>query len=429
MSDKPPFRSSSPSSGPGLKAWLALGGAAAVLVMAALLARNGGFLSGPREPEVIVTSGTVAAGETMARVLGNRGLAADQVRGTQNALASVFDLRRMRPGDNFEIETSTANVFRRLTYHTDPIHSFTVTRSSAGVYEAATAVQRTVWRERLIQGEITEFLYRDLMKLGFDETFVANLVADLADNIMGWRVDFFSEQRPGDRFGVLLEQEYIEGSDTPLWKGRGRIVAAYYEGKATRQKMNLAIRFTPQGEKRPEYYDEVGGAVRRAFLRAPFTHGAFRVSSGYNPRRMHPILRVYRPHHGTDYAAATGTPVAAIGKGTVITAGWKGGYGRCVEIRHNGTYVSRYGHLSSIAVRLGQSINQGQYIGRVGSSGLSTGPHLHFEMLVNGSQRNFLTMSFPAAASVAPKDKADFERVRDAVLPRLKGQPAAPAAS
>jgi murein DD-endopeptidase MepM/ murein hydrolase activator NlpD len=197
-------------------------------------------------------------------------------------------------------------------------------------------------------------------------------------------------------------------------------LAANYIGKATRVKENVAIRFQPKEANRPDYYDAEGKAVRRAFLRAPFTHGAFRISSRFNPRRFHPILRTYRPHHGTDYAAPYGSRVSSVGKGAVIFAGWKGGYGNCVEVRHNSTYVSRYGHLSRIGVRTGQSIQQGGYVGNVGNTGLSTGPHLHFEMLVNGESRNFLKMDFPAASSVPSANLSDFKRVRDEVMDRFK---------
>jgi murein DD-endopeptidase MepM/ murein hydrolase activator NlpD len=265
-------------------------------------------------------------------------------------------------------------------------------------------------------------MYKDLLVMGYDESFVANLVGDLADNIFAWRIDFFTEQRPGDTFDVLMEQEYKVGSETPLWNGRGRILAAKYIGKATKVKENTAIRFQAKNDKRPDYYDIDGKAVRRAFLRAPFTHGAFRISSRFNPKRFHPILRTYRPHHGTDYAAGVGTPVAAIGKGTVVRAEWYKGYGNCVDIRHTNKYISRYGHLSKMAVKRGDSIHQGQYIGKVGSTGLSTGPHLHFEMLVDGVQRNFLTMTFPAASAVSGGEMGEFGRIRDEVLQRLNSR-------
>ncbi len=402
--------------------WVAIGLGLSACVALSFLFMQGEVaprFSGPPEPEVIVTTGTVKPGDVFALMLQRSGVPAMQIGSVQKAMSRLYDLRKIQPGHAYEVIFSTDGVFQKFIYRTDPINAYSVVRSTENQFTAGHDTTETVWVEKRVSGKITENMYKDLMKQGYDETFVANLVADLGDNIFGWRIDFFTEQRPGDTFEVLMEQEFPVGGDKPLWNGRGRILAARYNGSATKMKENVAVRFIEPGQKRPDYYDENGGAVRRAFLRAPFTHGAFRVSSGFNKHRFHPILRVYRPHHGTDYAAAVGTPVAAIGKGVVVRAEWYKGYGNCVDVRHNSRYTSRYGHLSKIAVRRGQSIAQGQYIGRVGNTGLSTGPHLHFEMLVDGTQRNFLTMSFPAAASVATPHMAEFRQQRDEILARL----------
>ncbi|OVE77596.1 hypothetical protein BVX98_02415, partial [bacterium F11] len=204
--------------------------------------------------------------------------------------------------------------------------------------------------------------------------------------------------------------------------GAGRILAAYYKGAATKEKDNYAIRFQATGDKRAEYFDLKGKAVRKVFLRAPFKRGNFRISSRFSRRRFHPIKRIYRPHHGVDYAASVGTPIAAIGKGTVVHAGWKGAYGKCLEIRHTKRYTSRYGHLSKFRVKKGETVEQGQYIGNVGTTGLSTGPHLHFEMHVNGKQENFLRLNFPSGKPISAKNIDEFRKVRDQVLVRLKSE-------
>jgi murein DD-endopeptidase MepM/ murein hydrolase activator NlpD len=339
----------------------------------------------------------------------------------EKTLGQHYDLRRLQPNHTYDIITSTDHIFKKFVYHTSAVQTYTVSVSSLGVYDCVEKTILTEWKEKRVTGTVTESMYKDLMKQGYDAVFVSNLVDEMADNILGWQIDFFTEQRPGDKFDVLLEQEYAVGSSTPIPRRLQRIIVASYTGHATRKKENIAIRYLEPDAKKPDYYDPEGNAVRKAFLRAPFTRGSFRISSRFNLHRFHPILRTYRPHHGTDYAASIGTPVSAIGKGTVVRAEWYKGYGRCVDIRHNGTYTSRYGHLSAIAVRAGQSVGQGQYIGRVGSSGLSTGPHLHFEMLVNGEQRNFLAMSFPAAAAVQDKNKADYFRVRDQTLAHFNG--------
>lgn len=404
-----------------VRIWLAVGLGLFSLTALLLLLRGApsfGF-KGSDEPPVVVSTGTIRPGDTLAGALSRHGLEYAFIHGIQTTLGKAFNLRRLQPGHFFEIHTSTTGTLLSFHYHVDPIRWYKIQRSTTGVYDFSEESIKTVWMEKTVRGTVSENIYKDLLKQGYDESFVANLVGDLADTIFAWRIDFFTEQRPGDEFTVLLEQEFPVGGDTPLWGGRGRILAASYVGKGTRTRENIAIRYQSPSDDRPDYYDPEGNAVRKAFLRAPFTHGAFRVSSGFNRRRLHPILRVYRPHHGTDYAASRGTPVASIGKGRVITAGWKGGYGKCVEIRHSGKYISRYGHLSSIGVKKGASVSQGQYIGRVGSTGLSTGPHLHFEMLVDGVQRNFLTMTFPAASAVAKKNMSDFNRVKDELLARL----------
>lgn len=394
-------------------------GSLAAVTLLLLLAKGRGcsVFKGIPEPIVVITTGTVKDGDIFATVLAREKLPTDVAGKIQSTISPAFNLRRMRPGDLYEIAMTTDSIFLSFTYHETPTHSYTVSRSSLAVYSVAESTKSTSWSDIVVQADVETFLLRDLLKAGYQNAFANWLVNDLADNIFAWRVDFFTEQRPGDRLTALVEQQFIEGTDKPLYGGR--VLAASYTGKGTKRKENIAIRYRVPGAKRDDYFDEDGNAVRKAFLRAPFTYGAFRVSSGFNPKRFHPILRTYRAHHGTDYAAARGTPVAAVGKGQVVRAGWYKGYGNCVDIRHTPKFTSRYGHLSRIGVRYGQSVNQGQYIGNVGSTGLSTGPHLHFEMLVDGVQKNFLRMDFPSAASVPKEHMDDFKRVKEELMNRL----------
>lgn len=279
---------------------------------------------------------------------------------------------------------------------------------------------QTFWAEELITGKTTENIYKDLLREYKDETFVANLVSDLGDRIFAWRVDFFSEQRVGDRFAFLIEREYLSESKKPL--PSIRILAALYEGSGTKTKRNLAFRYKCSECNTNEYFDENGEASKRIFMRAPFTHKAFRISSSYNRSRFHPVLRIWRPHHGTDFAAPVGTPVSAIGLGKVVFAGWKGGYGNCIDIRHNSQYLSRYGHLSKILVGVGDKVDQGQTIGKVGNTGVSTGPHLHFEMHVYGQQKNFARLNFPSVQNVSVKDMAGFQKIRNIYQNKLESK-------
>ncbi|MCG3204208.1 MAG: Murein DD-endopeptidase MepM [Elusimicrobia bacterium] len=415
---------SSPIS-PRQRVALILGSVSLILLIALLLPKKAKHFFSPAPPPVVITTGTVQSGDVFGLLLTRHGkLDPKYVAPVQKAFREQFRPESIQPGHHFEIVTSTTGIFQKLTYKIDPTQSFVVTRSSGDVYQSEQVTQKTVWMEKRISVEVTKFLEWDLRNAGYEPTLIDNLTYELGESIFGWRIDFFTEQRKGDRLDVLLEEEYIVGEDHPIKGGKHmRVITASYTGSGTKNKENVAIRFQSHDAKRADYFDPEGKAMRREFLRAPFTKGVFRISSGFNPRRLHPILRVYRPHHGTDYAASVGTPVAAIGKGTVVRAEWYKGYGNCIDIRHNNRYVSRYGHLSKIAVRRGQVVEQGRYIGKVGNTGLSTGPHLHFEMLVNGAQQNFLRMNFPASSSVAKSDMPDFYRVRDEALARLAARP------
>lgn len=407
--------------------WPILGGLIVLTFLLLLLRGRKFFFSPPPKPlDVVISSGTVKEGDIMSTILEAKNVPPDLVTKIQATIGKSFDLRRMKPKDTFEVATTTTNVFLKFIYHNDPTHAYIIERSSMGVLSSTEEFHATTWEEKIVSCKIQEFLYRDLLKQGYSENFVANFTAEIGDSIFPWQIDFLSEQRPGDVVQVLLQQEEL--TETRAAVHRLKVLAAYYQGSGTRKKDNYAVRYRIPGANRDDFYDLDGNAIRKAFLRAPFTIANFRISSNWSQSRFHPILRVWRPHHGTDYAAPYGTRVSCIGKGTVIFAGWKNGYGNCVEVRHNSTYVSRYGHLSRIGVRPGTSVQQGGYVGNVGNTGLSTGPHLHFEILVNGVSKNFLKMDFPAASSVPAANLDDFKRVRDEVMNRLN-QKVAQAAS
>jgi murein DD-endopeptidase MepM/ murein hydrolase activator NlpD len=192
--------------------------------------------------------------------------------------------------------------------------------------------------------------------------------------IFGWDIDFYSETRPGDVCKVLFERRFAD--DRP--SGYGHVLCAVYEGKKTGKK--TAVRFNGK------YYDDKGFELAKEFLRAPLP-GTLRVTSHYG-RRFHPILKRWRRHNGVDYGAPVRTPVMSVARGRVTFAGWKRGYGKYVCVKHDNGIESRYGHLSHIYVRKGQRVKQRHMIGRVGSTGLSTGPHLDFQLVENGKNIN-----------------------------------------
>jgi murein DD-endopeptidase MepM/ murein hydrolase activator NlpD len=202
----------------------------------------------------------------------------------------------------------------------------------------------------------------------------------LADKIFAWQIDFSRDLRPGDGYRILYERQVRPDGTARSW----RVIGALFD---LGEKQHSAFWYRlPDGTE--DYYDRDGESLRRAFLRAPLEFR--RISSAFSTGRFHPILKKSRPHHGIDYAAASGTPIRAVGDGVVARAGWGGGYGNVVEIRHRSAYSSRYAHMRAFApgIRPGVRVRQGDLIGYVGSTGLSTGPHLHYEFHENGRPIN-----------------------------------------
>jgi undecaprenyl-diphosphatase len=223
----------------------------------------------------------------------------------------------------------------------------------------------------------------------------AGVIMEFAD-IFAWKIDFLTEPRKGDTFALIWEERRTAlGVLCPA-----KILGAVYHGVETGEE--YAFRY------RDSYYNEKGASLRRAFLRAPLSYR--RISSYFSRARFHPILRIYRPHNGIDYAAQSGTPVSAVADGTVAFAGWKGGYGKFIELHHGGTYVTGYGHLRSFAkgLRAGKKVSQSDVIGYVGMTGLATGPHLDFSIKKNGRFVNFLKLDLPPAASLKGAELESF---------------------
>jgi len=223
----------------------------------------------------------------------------------------------------------------------------------------------------------------------------------LAD-VLSYDIDFFTELRKGDQFSILIEERYVEGA----FVSYGEVLYGWYNGTEARAGCSFYRGVGGRGG----YYDLDGKSLKRAFLKSPLNYR--RISSQFTNRRFHPILKTYRPHHGVDYAAAAGTPVVSLGDGTVEYAGWKGGYGKYIRIRHDRSHSTCYGHLSGFApgVRAGAKVQQGQKIGYVGRTGLATGPHLHFEVIENGRSINPLAMRSTPAEPIPSNMLGDFRK-------------------
>lgn len=314
------------------------------------------------------------------------------------SMKDIFDFRRCMPGDRAVLVTAADSQFKRFEYHRSPTRYYLVTTSDTGMVasEVTLNTQRKIY---FVEGSIKSSLYKSILDSG-EGPELAYLLSD----IFAWDIDFNVETRVNDRFSVLVVKEYLDSD----FIGYGPILYATYAGNAGAYE---ATRFEDT-KGRADYYDKKGKSLRKLFLRSPLQYR--RITSYFSKRRFHPILKIYCPHHGVDYAAPVGTPISAIGDGVVTFAGWKGGYGRLIYLKHSNGYQSGYGHLSGFArgIKKGKRVHQGQLIGYVGNTGRSTGPHLHFEMKRNGRFINPLQIKVPAAAPITRERMALFQKQR-----------------
>ena len=329
------------------------------------------------EPSLTITNLKVARNQTFSELMQTIGFTPQTVQDVLDGARSVYNLNQIHEGKTVKVTASAGNLFDRLEYNIDPTQTLVVTRKNDSIsaeilhYKPDTKVQE-------LGGLIEGSLYATIDRLGGDD----QLVVDFAD-IFEWDVDFFKDLQPEDQFKIVYERNFINGQPY----GNGRILAA--------QLVNKGHTYTAYGfqsDKNWMYYSEDGKAMRRAFLAAPLKFS--RISSGFTSHRYHPILHTYRAHYGIDYVAPTGTPVRAIGNGTVLSAGWAGGAGKMISIRHNKEISTFYCHLSRFAagIKKGASVTQGEVIGYVGMTGLATGPHLDFRFMKNGKLVNFLSV-------------------------------------
>lgn len=324
---------------------------------------------------------------------------------------SVFDLRQVRAGNELAIGRSVMGTLRAIRYRIDTDRMLLISATGSEFHsEIKTIPSRTELVG--VTGQIQDSLFDAVTNAG-EKPELAMRLAD----IFGWDLDFYTDPRTGDTFRVVVEKKILANGE---FGGYGRVLAAEYDndGRAYR-----AVLFhDPAGN--PAYYTPDGKSMKKVFLHSPLKFAA-RITSHFSLSRYHPILKIYRPHLGTDYAAPTGTPVQTVGDGRVIYAGRKGEDGNLVEIRHANDYMTYYMHLSRVLVRNGQQVQQGQTIGLVGMTGLATGPHLDFRIQRHGQFVNFERLPLPPSQPVAKSEWAEFTAACDADLahmPSLPGQ-------
>ncbi len=370
----------------------------------------GPALQPPAAAEV-VTRDTLRAGESLGAVLRSMGLRGTAFSEALRAVREHQSLRRLRPGVAVEVAARVPERVSRVVLDLDRDRSLHLARGPGGWSADLDSVPVTTDSIR-IAGVVRSSLWEAEL-LGDTARLAPNEEYDILDRlsqIYAWQVDFFRDIRSGDAFRLLIERDLRPDGTIR----RARVLAAEFFNDGRRLP---AVRFVvPDGPV--EYYDAEGEATRKAFLRAPLEFG--RRTSGFSRRRYHPVLKRYRSHRGVDYGAPRGTPVMATGDGLVTRAGWWNGYGRVVEIRHNTRHRTRYAHLHRITVRRGERVEQKDVIGRVGATGLATGPHVHYEFLVNGTQRNPARVDLPPGEPVPEAHRSEYREVRDARLTLLR---------
>ncbi|MFA7684403.1 MAG: peptidoglycan DD-metalloendopeptidase family protein [Syntrophales bacterium] len=353
----------------------------------------------PPRSQFQVVQDLVMKGETMLAIFEKHGLDISELFAMRDVAADVHPLRAIHAGQPYRLTLDSESRVNSFVYWINRDSYLQIKRVSTGGFHAERGELAYDKKLMTLSGAIADNL---VSSVGEDREHLL-LALNLSD-IFAWDIDFTTDLRKGDTFKVITEGYFYNGR----FRKYGNIVAAEFTNNG---ELFKAYRFEHDGKI--AYYDEDGNARKKAFLKAPLNFR--RISSHYSKGRFHPVLKIWRPHHGVDYAAATGTPVCTVGDGTVVQAGWCGGYGKMVVVRHPNGWHTRYGHLSRIAkdVKKGKRLEQGQIIGNVGSTGIATGPHLHYEVRIGDKSVNPLTLKFPKGWPVPRKEFPAFCSVRD----------------
>jgi len=374
----------------------------------------------PPPPEYLERMVTVRSGDTFIKLMTGAAVSRSDAHGAIRAMRELYNPRDIRPGQTltarFESSNATGQgqIFVGLSFMPTIDQTIRVNRTEAGSFEASLIERELDHRVAHLGGSIDASLYTAAIRAGLPPTVVVDLI-----RLFSWDVDFQRDIQPGDSFNVLVERSHLKNGDIARW---GDVLYAEMTVSGKTQRYFRFDSKNKKGRTHVGYFNEKGYSARKPLLKTP-VDGA-RLSSGFG-RRRHPILGYTRMHRGVDFAAPSGTPIYAAGNGTIASVGRNGGYGRYIRIRHNGRYSTAYGHMRRFARKMkrGKRVRQGDIIGYVGSSGRSTGPHLHYEVLIAGRQVNPLRLRLPPGIRLKGPDLAAFSAVQTYLNRRLAAIP------
>ena len=352
-------------------------------------------------PEYDLVDHQVRNGDNLALIFKRAGFSAQTLHKLINTNAETRKLTKIHPGEILSFATAEDGSLAQLRYVISKTDTLYVTLNDEGNYDTAIDSKEIETLSKSAGGEISNSFWTSGIAAGLSERQIMNFA-----DIFGWDVDFANDIRKGDQFGLIYEAHYVDGE----YIGDGKIIAAEFINQGERYS---AIRHTDGN-----FYTPEGRSMKKAFLRAPVNFKY--ISSSFNPRRLHPVTKTVKPHNGIDYAARTGTPVVSAGNGKVVKAGYSKYNGNYVFISHGTQYVTKYLHLNKKLVKTGQKVKQGQKIGTVGATGRVTGPHLHYEFLVNGVHRNPKTVKLPKSEPLPRDELAKFKPIADNFLAQLE---------
>lgn len=347
----------------------------------------------------------VKKGDSLAGIFSRLGLSPQQLHALMSQGGAINNLKKIFPGQVLRINSSAEHGLVKLLYPIDELSTLEISRNGDS-FDVSTNHRTPETRIKNASGVIDSSLFLAANRAGLSDSLTMELAG-----VFGWDIDFALDIRKGDEFTLLYEDKYLDGE----FIGHGDILAAEFVNKGKRYQ---AVRYTDAGGK-TDFYSLDGRSMRKAFLRTPVEFS--RISSRFSTGRKHPILNKIRAHKGVDYAAARGTPIKTTGSGKIVHRSKKGGYGKTIIIQHGTKYNTLYAHMSNYrkGLKVGSRVQQGQVIGYIGSTGLATGPHLHYEFRINGVHRDPLRVKLPGAEPLKEKYRDDFNTQAEALLAQM----------